>query len=212
MDCNPDGAYTQTAWYELVPAPTRTIKMTVEPGARIIAIMRVVGHRVTVAIADTTRAEYFARTITDHTVDDTSAEWIAEAPSHCTTSTNCTTLPLADFGAVNFANARVQTTTGLVSPISDSRWTTSKLLLGYSAKDGAFVAKTTTANATPSALTDAGRTFHVTYSGDTSTTTTTGTETGTGPGAGGGPGGGTRRHRPRWLRRRYGRAVRQPIM
>jgi hypothetical protein len=181
-DCNSDGTYTLTAWYQLVPAPARTIKMKVEPGDRIIANVRVIGHRITVAMADTTRAEYFGRTITDHTVDDASAEWIAEAPSDCTTSGTCTALPLADFGNVKFDGARVQTTRDLVSAITNSRWTTTKLLLGYSRKNEALVAKTTTANATPSALTDAGRAFQVTFSGVTSTGTTTGTGTTPGPG------------------------------
>jgi hypothetical protein len=191
LDCNADGTQSLSAWYELLPAPSRTIRITVAGGDLITAGVSIAGDRVTMTLDDTTRHEAFTKTITDHSIDVTSAEWIAEAPSECSTTTKCETMPLTDFGAVQFANASAQTTTGRTASIESSRWTATKILLGYSSTGTSFVAKTATAKATPTVLTGSGRAFRVDYSG-ASPTTTTGTGTGTGgfPGAPGGPGGG----------------------
>jgi hypothetical protein len=201
LDCNADGTQSLSAWYELLPAPSRTIRMTVAGGDLITAGVSIAGDRVTTTLDDTTSHEAFAKTITDHSIDDTSAEWIAEAPSECSTATKCETLPLTDFGAVQFANASAETTTGRTAPIDSAIWTSTKILLGYAATGTSFVAKTSTAKATPTALTGSGRAFRVDYSGSSATTTTgsgsgsggsgsggTGS-TGTRPGAGGLPGG-----------------------
>jgi hypothetical protein len=180
--------------------------MTIAGGDLITATVSVAGKHVTVALNDKTRHESFAKTITDHAIDVTSAEWITEVPSDCSTATTCESLALADFGAVQFANASAETSAGRTASISSSMWHTTKMLLGYSEQGTAFVAKTTTPHATPSVLEDGGRAFRVEYSGVTTTTTTgsgsggtgsTGTgSTGTGSGGtgginpGGGPGGG----------------------
>ena len=109
LDCNGDGTQALSAWYELVPAPSRTIHMTIHSGDVITSTVGVVGHTVTLKLVDSTHHETFTKTITDHTVDDSSAEWIAEAPSNCDSSGNCTTLPLANFGTATFADAAATT-------------------------------------------------------------------------------------------------------
>ncbi len=216
LDCTASGRATMSAWYELLPAPTRAVRMAVRAGDLMTAGVSIRGRRVTLRIADETRRETFARTIVDHSIDATSAEWIAEAPSDCSKSGACTTLPLTDFDGVDFSGATATTTTGTTSGIDDPAWTTTKLLLGYRRSGTAFVAKATSARATPTGLTDGGRVFRVDFSAATSTSSSgSGTSgsgggsstggsgtggsgtggsgtggSGGGPGPGGGPGGG----------------------
>jgi hypothetical protein len=177
LDCNADGTQSLSAWYELVPAPSRTIRITIAGGDLITASMAVAGKQVTMTLIDRTRHERFIKTVRVRTLDLTSAEWIAEAPSDCSTATTCATLPLADFGAVRFANASAQTTAGATGSIASPLWNTTKILLGYSSAGTSFVAKTSTANAAPTALLSGGSQFLVSYTGPTTTA---------GSGAGGG--------------------------
>jgi len=204
LDCNADGTESLSAWYELVPAPSRTVPMTIAGGDVLTAGIGISGRQVTMTLDDKTRDEVFTKTITDHTMDLTSAEWIAEAPSDCTSATKCETLPLADFGAVNFANASAETTSGRTASISSSIWTTTRILLGYTAKGTSFVAKSSTAQATPSALGDSGGEFRVDFAAASTTTTTGSGSTGGPGGGGGGPGGGG--HPPPFTRRDLTRA------
>jgi hypothetical protein len=164
LDCNSDGTQTVSAWYELLPAPSRAIRMTIHTGDVITSTVAVVDHTVTLKLHDATRQETFAKTITDHTIDDTSAEWITEAPANCDSSGNCTTLPLANFASATFAHASATSTTGRTAPIKSSLWSTTKLLLGYTRSGTAFLAKASTANATPSKLVHGNSAFLVIYS------------------------------------------------
>ncbi len=100
-------AVRSTAWYELVPAGSRAIHIAVQPGDAMSASVVVVGHRVTVELRDVTRHRSFVKTLHARTVDVTSAEWIAEAPSECVSDGACETLPLADFGTATF-NSRAR--------------------------------------------------------------------------------------------------------
>jgi hypothetical protein len=54
-DCSASGRVISTAWYELVPAPSRGIRMTVDPGDVMAGSVTVVGHRVTLTLVDRTR-------------------------------------------------------------------------------------------------------------------------------------------------------------
>jgi hypothetical protein len=206
LDCTANGTETLSAWYELVPAPSRTIRMTIAGGDLISAGVRIAGHKVTVTLTDRTRHESFTKTIDDQTIDTTSAEWITEAPSDCLSSTKCVTLPLTDFGAVNFSNASAKTAKGKTGSIASSLWTTTKIILGSDSGTTRFVStEGDEFEATPSALEHEGSSFEVAYAGREASVTTgsgsgtgtsgTGTGTGTGyPGSGypgsGYPGGG----------------------
>jgi hypothetical protein len=191
FDCTSSDDVEMSAWYELVPSPSKSISLTIHGGDVIAARVAVSGRGVALTLSDRTTHQRFTRSVTVKTVDTGSAEWITEAPSDCSTSTKCTTLPLADFQTVGFTGARAQTTAGRSGPIASSRlWGTTKLLLGYKARGAKFVALTTTANATPSALIDGGGSFAVYYSNASSTTTTTTTTTTSSSAAGGASGGG----------------------
>jgi len=104
VDCSPDGKATYSAWYEIVPQPSRTVKLKVLPGDTITASVYVTnGTGVLVQIRDRTRHTSFTKHIAVASPDLTSAEWIAEAPSDCSDSGYCRTAGLANFGSVTFS-------------------------------------------------------------------------------------------------------------
>jgi hypothetical protein len=162
LDCSGSGAVTSAAWYELVPAPSRRIRMTVEPGDTISASVTVVGHRVTLKLTDRTRQRSFYRTVTVASVDVRSAEWIVEAPSSCAGNNSCRTLPLTDFGTVSFSGANATTTTGRRGSISHGPWGTSRITLAPAG--GASIANGVAGQAKPTALSGGGSAFQVAYS------------------------------------------------
>jgi len=166
VDCSASGAIRSTAWYELVPAGSRAIHISVQPGDAISATVVVVGHKVTVELRDITRHRSFVKTLHAKTIDVTSAEWIAEAPSECVSDTACETLPLADFGTATFNSAEAKTTTGHIGSIADATWGYTKLRLlpggrrfVVASNDGVPVGE-----AKPSELSSDGSQFSVSYS------------------------------------------------
>ena len=78
--------------------------MTVEPGDRLSAHVAVSGETVTVSISDLTRQTTFSKQLQMNSPTVSSAEWIAEAPSRCLSSSSqdCHILSQADFGSVTF--------------------------------------------------------------------------------------------------------------
>ncbi len=174
-DCSATGRVISSAWYELVPAPSRTIRMTVKPGDQLSASVDVTGHKVRLQLVDVTRHKSFTRTITDSTLDLTSAEWIVEAPSECAGSYACQTLPLANFGSATITDARAVTSTGYAAGIVSRKWVTTRITLAAGGQrrfigDPAGAAG---AIATPSALLADDNSFTVTYSDTTTTAPTT---------------------------------------
>ena len=164
-DCRPSGTAQLSAWYELVPAPSKPISLTVKAGDTINASVTVVGHRATLSLTDATRHHGFSRTLTARAVDVSAAEWIVEAPSECININTCQTLPLADFGTAKFTSARAQGSKGHVGPIAPAPWSNTKLILtpgrrrfvsylGNGASGGA---------ASPSALSAGGSAFSVSF-------------------------------------------------
>jgi hypothetical protein len=161
-----------SVWYELVPAPSHTIRMKVNPGDTISAAVKVIDRTVTVSLHDLTRDKSFTRTVTVPKVDVSSADWIVEAPSECRGSSFCRVLPLANFGSATFTAARAVSTTGNTGSISNSRWGTTEITLAGSAhhfvdnRNGAIGAQ-----ASVSSLSANGSSFTVTYASSTATTT-----------------------------------------
>jgi hypothetical protein len=102
-DCSSSGKATYYAWYELVPAPSVTIKLKIFPGDKITATVLVNGTEVLVQVKNRTRHTSFTKRLQMAEPDLTSAEWIAEAPSECTVSGLCRTVPLTNFGSVTFS-------------------------------------------------------------------------------------------------------------
>jgi hypothetical protein len=102
-DCSSSGKATYYAWYELVPAASVTLKLKILPGDRITATVLVKGTDVTVQVKNRTRHTEFTRHLQMASPDLTSAEWIAEAPSECTVTGFCRTVPLTNFGSITFS-------------------------------------------------------------------------------------------------------------
>jgi Peptidase A4 family len=165
LDCTAAGRAVSSAWYELVPAASHTTKLIVRPGDRVQANVVVTGNQVKLAITNLTRHRSFTTTLHDTVLDTTSAEWIVEAPSACASSTDCQTLPLADFGSAAITGAHATTTSGHIGAITDSRWSSTKITLAGSGNR--FVAgglqDAQPVFAAPSPLTAGGTGFTVSY-------------------------------------------------
>ncbi|MGH2890175.1 MAG: G1 family glutamic endopeptidase [Solirubrobacteraceae bacterium] len=120
-DCSGSGRELSSAWYELVPADSRTIALPVAPGDGVVATVTVAGREVTLTLADAATGRSFHRTLRASQLDTTSAEWILEAPSLCS-GNSCRTLPLANFGSTGFAFAGATSTAGDSGPIQAPGW------------------------------------------------------------------------------------------
>jgi hypothetical protein len=163
-DCAGDGQAIYSAWYELVPAPSRTLAMPVRAGDLMRGEVKVSGRRVTITLTDLSRRHSsFSRTFTPSALDSTSAEWILEAPGNCS-GARCVTLPLADFGRAGFGLARVVTTSARTGAILSPHWRTTRIVL--SAKGRSFVdggGANVNGGADPGGLSAAGSAFALSY-------------------------------------------------
>lgn len=164
-DCSTAGRATYFAWYELVPAASRRISLTVRPGNLMSATVKVVGHRVTLTLTNLTTRRTFSRTLTASVVDTSSAEWILESPSECNSSQHCVTLPLAAFSGARFGSARAVSLSGRSGSITSGPWGTTKIELSSSGVrfigDGG--PGSGGGNASPSSLAAGGSAFSVNY-------------------------------------------------
>jgi hypothetical protein len=103
-DCTAEGQPVYRVWYELVPDYAVHVRLRVDAGDHLSAVVVVHGTQVIVRLRNLTRDTVFTRKVTASVLDLTSAEWIAEAPSNCDGS-GCSILPLANFGTVTFTGA-----------------------------------------------------------------------------------------------------------
>jgi hypothetical protein len=174
-ECAADGTAAYSAWYELVPAPSITLPLAIEPGDTITATVTVAGTKVTMTVQNATSGRSVTRIRRMAAPDTSSAEWIAEAPSLCSRNGFCRTVTLSDFGKVRFTNASA-TAAGHTGSISDRAWTATAIQLvadpgprgsGY----GRYEAYDATASAAPTALSSRGSAFAVRWQ-DTSGTAT----------------------------------------
>jgi hypothetical protein len=165
VNCSALGQPYYSAWYELVPAGPVAIKLDVHPGDTLSAKVAVSGRTVKLYLANRTTGAVFVKQVRAKHLDQTSAEWIVEAPSTCVDA-SCQPLPLADFGSASFSGARAMSTTGRAGPIASPAWSARAIALSPAA---AFAAGSMTAGsdggATPSDLSAGGDAFTVTYQG-----------------------------------------------
>jgi hypothetical protein len=161
-DCSATGQATYSVWYELVPAAEVPVPMTVRPGDQLSAHVAVSGDTVTVSISDLTRHDTFSKQLqmSDPTVS--SAEWIAEAPSRCTSSSSqdCHVLPLADFGSVKFTDASASAA-GQTGSITSGLGAVSALTLQANPGLGRMLTASARADASVGALSGNGSSFTV---------------------------------------------------
>jgi Peptidase A4 family len=162
FDCAVDGTPRYYAWYELLPAAQRVIKMPVHPGDKIDAAVTVKGHRVRIYLRNRTRGRTFKRTLRMKAPDTTSAEWIVEAPSRCHRSGRCAQLALSNFGTIPFARALVTTARGTRGSVSNRHWAHTQLTLNEDARRGS-AGLGSGLGAQPSALSVDGKSFSVAF-------------------------------------------------
>lgn len=181
-DCSTSGKTTYYAWYELVPSAPVKLSLAIHPGDSIWARTAVKGDQVSLYITDQTTHRTWSKTLTmtSATPDTSTAEWVAEAPSECASGamSDCTPLPLANFGTATFSDAHA-TSDGHMGSISDSHWTTEAIELepsssslfgggpgGYQGGYGGYSAYSsygTTGGAAPTSLSKSGTKFSVKY-------------------------------------------------
>jgi hypothetical protein len=194
-DCSASGTASYFAWYELVPSAPVKVTMAIHPGDHISGTVTVNGSNVTISLSDQTTGGAFSKTLQMSNPDVSSADWVAEAPSSCgQAASNCTPMPLTDFGTVHFTNASATTTSGHTGTISDSSWSATAVTLSPAASSMGFAGYSPggpvgSAGATPSALSSDGSSFSVTWTGNSSGATPTSGSVGSGSSGGYGGGG-----------------------
>lgn len=163
-DCSKSGQAVYNAWYELVPAAQVPLTMTVQPGDRLSAHVAVSGDAVTVSLSDQTRHTTYSKRLQMSSPTVSSAEWIAEAPSRCTSSSSqdCHVLSLADFGNVTFTGASASAG-GRTGSITSGLGAVSAITLEADQGYGRMYATSAEANASPGALSSNGSSFSVAW-------------------------------------------------
>jgi hypothetical protein len=162
-DCNPGGTTSYRLWTEIVPAPAHFLKMKVRPGDRVTAAVVVNGRSVVLSMKNQTLGtRYSTRVVSSIPLDTSSAEWIAEAPSLCRTSTQCQVVPLSNFGTVGFTNAAA-TANGHTGTILDPAWTVTPLALVTSSGAPNYITASNPYGAVPNAIDPTGRAFTVSF-------------------------------------------------
>jgi hypothetical protein len=119
------------AWWEIIPAAAVRIPLKIFAGDTITAAVVVDGQKVTLFLKDVTRKTRYTKIVnTTQTLDVSSAEWIAEAPSECTGG-RCKVVPLTNFGTVTFSKAAAVANghAGTITDLPTSTWGVSPIEL-----------------------------------------------------------------------------------
>jgi hypothetical protein len=164
-NCTSAGRAVYYAWMELVPDPPVPVRLAVAPGNRILGAVAFVDGRVVLELKNLTRGTSATRSVAVEETDLTSAEWIAEAPSLCTSALSCRVDRLANFRQVVFSQAAA-TADGHTGTIADPAWDATQITLAPGTAGGSFaaLAPDDDAGAIPSPLGEDGRSFSVTWS------------------------------------------------
>ena len=179
-DCNSAGKATYYAWYELVPAASVTLKLKIFPGDKITSTVLINGTDVLVQVKDRTRRTVFSKHLQMATPDLSSAEWIAEAPSECTVTGFCRTVPLTNFGSVTFSKIAALGN-GQGGTLSGPGWEPTPIQLVPRARrffGDVNASASSTAGASPTNLSADGSAFTVNWVADATASPTTTTTSG----------------------------------
>jgi hypothetical protein len=172
-DCSATtGKPTYYAWYELVPQDSVTISaFPISPGDTITTSVNVVGggSSVLLQVKNRTKHKTFTKTLPFASIDSSSAEWVAEAPSACN-SHRCRQLSLSNFGSIQFTKVAALGNSIGGTLTSNPGWTSTAVSLVPTQRTGFFpgpdrfsTAASSPAGAAPSAPTADGRGFSVTW-------------------------------------------------
>lgn len=127
-DCDDDGDASYYVWYELVPADPVNLKLRISPGDSITAVVKVDGHDILVQMTDRTRGTRFTRHLSMAKLDQTSADWVIEAPTICGDSGYCKQPALTRFGSIEFTKSYA-TGNGVGGTISSPTWMSNAIQL-----------------------------------------------------------------------------------
>lgn len=95
---NNNGQVSYQAWYEMLPANSQKIPLTINPGDSITAsIVQQSANQWTISLSDSTTGRNYQTTVT-YAASLSSAEWIEEMPVR-----GRTFIPLDNFGSVQFS-------------------------------------------------------------------------------------------------------------
>jgi Peptidase A4 family len=163
-DCSATGQAVYSAWYELVPAGEVAVNLAVAPGDQFSAHVAVSGQTVNVSISNLTQHTTVSKQLQMSSPTVSSAEWIAEAPSKCDSSSDqdCRILPLADFGTVTFTDASVSAG-GRSGSITSGLGSVEALTLEANPGFGRMYLASAQADASPEALSSSGASFAVSW-------------------------------------------------
>jgi hypothetical protein len=117
-----NGVPHYSAFYEMWPTHAVMPMFSVQPGDQIAANVVYADNQFLITVTDTTSNQTSTQAetcATDLACPRTSAEWIAESPSHFGTDN---WFPLADFGTMDFTDATTTNTEGVSGPIADAQW------------------------------------------------------------------------------------------
>jgi hypothetical protein len=174
-DCNDSGVPTYYAWYELVPADPVNLTAKVLPGDTITTSVNILpsttGGQTVVELQVKNRTRHWTVTkkIVPSVLDTSSAEWIAEAPSNCS-SLQCVPVPLANFGSVTIGNIAAKGDS-IGGTLTNPSWNEYPIALVPTAKNGRYAGPDrfggfgggSTAGASPGAISADGRNFTVSW-------------------------------------------------
>jgi hypothetical protein len=172
-----NGRTSYYAWYELVPAASVKLNLSIHAGDHVSGRVTVKGTTITTTLSDVTTGKSATKTLHMSNPDTTSAEWIVEAPSASAGGGGYSQLPLAQFGKVTFTNASA-TGNGHAGSIADSQWTAEKVALmpsaggrfgggaGFPGSTPGTSTGSSSAQATPSSLSGNGTSFAVSRQSD----------------------------------------------
>jgi len=149
------------AWYELYPKPPVMLRIAVRPNDLFSSTVSVSKKTVVIRIKNVTTGKLFTKRLHMTRPDLGSAEWVAEAPSGCDFSGNCSTLPLTNFGSVAFSHSTA-TVRGHKGRISDPAWSATTIELHGDLNDPNHPSSAG-ANAIPGAVGADGGSFAVTW-------------------------------------------------
>jgi Peptidase A4 family len=158
-----DGVQFYGAWYELYPAPPVELKLKIRPGDTMSATVTVNKKTVVIRLKNVTTGKTFAKRLRMARPDQSSAEWVAEAPTGCDYVGNCSTLPLTNFGTVAFSHGTA-TVKGHRGRISDPVWVATTIELRGDVQEPNHPSAAG-ANAIPGALGADGGSFSITWQG-----------------------------------------------
>jgi hypothetical protein len=139
------GEVAYDAWIEMLPAPSKTISLSVNPGDSVtVSITQKSALDWTIALKNNTTGGRFSTTV-QYRSSNASVEWVQEAPS-----VGRGTVPLDDFGTLKFSGA---------SAVKDGKTLD---LRGLDARAITMINGARQALATPSVIGDDGASFSVT--------------------------------------------------